>query len=118
MDFRPAVSFCGVVLLARHYPYWYCPVWGCSFRTQYSKNIKKHLVEVHSWSAEQADREVSNFFDHVDTKTKVICAKNIDDPTYPRKKAWTLWAKSKAGLIEGSEASVDAERSVVGGSSG
>ncbi len=112
--------------MSRDYPTWYCPVFACPYSTAYGNNIKKHLVEVHNWPEEDAKEETDIFYEAYRNNVKVVCAKPLEDPTFPRSKALNLWGKLKAGKLEdggalsnvSSEDSDESERSFVGGGGG
>lgn len=63
------------------YPYWYCPVWFCPYRTHYVKNIGIHLSKVHDWREEAIRAEKELFWDAKNSNKDFICDKPRFDPT-------------------------------------
>jgi len=88
------------------FPMWYCPCLFCAYRSEYASNIGDHLKNVHNWSYEEVGRVIDRFFRLKEEGAIIICNKNPDDPTFPRKAL-----SEGAGMNEGS----GAERSVLKG---
>lgn len=69
------------------FPLWYCPVWACSFRTKYARNVGRHLKLVHGFDDDTVKRELSLFFEVMSEgspKGVILCDKAEDDPCRPR----------------------------------
>jgi len=43
------------------YPVWVCPVWECTFTTQYKPTVISHLRKVHGWGYHAVGRELDKF---------------------------------------------------------
>jgi len=96
--------------IGKVYPMWYCPCWGCGYRTSYSRNVEKHLKKAHGFPRKKLRKELDRFFSesriltHVSKQLRirwdpeererlrsrlhvgdrgVICDKGHDDPTRP-----------------------------------
>lgn len=79
------------------YPFWYCSIYACDFRTSYSHNIRKHLSEVHGWDSENIRISLDNFFEAKQKGWSVVCNKSEHDPCYPRS-ALLLGSQPEAGV--------------------
>jgi hypothetical protein len=65
------------------YPFWYCPVFACDFRTHYVKNIKIHLDRVHDYSDESIEKEIDKFWSAKKNNNDFVCEKSRFDPCFP-----------------------------------
>lgn len=92
------------------YPTWYCPVHFCAFSTTYSRNIRKHLKNIHFWNKESIEKVIDKFFEAYRNGKSRINNKPRFDPTNPIH--WDI-----ADLRVGREDRLSS-RSVVGGGSG
>jgi len=72
--------------MTENYPYWYCPVFACGYRTQYKNNIEKHLKDVHNWQDWKIKLEIRKFEKAHYHDIDLICEKDQHDPTKPKTK--------------------------------